>query len=55
MVRDDKEQALFVNQRGDRLTRQGLWQILKAYAKSAGFGPAGYAAYVEAQLRHAYA
>jgi len=38
MVRDDKEQAIFVNQRGDRLTRQGLWQILKAYAKSAGLG-----------------
>jgi len=38
MARSDKEQALFVNQRGDRLTRQGLWQILKAYAKSAGLG-----------------
>ena len=34
----DTEQALFLNQRGDRLTRQGLWQILKAYAKSAGLG-----------------
>ncbi len=30
------EQALFLNRRGDRLTRQGLWQILKGYAKSAG-------------------
>lgn len=38
LVRSDAEQALFVNQRGDRLTRQGLWQILKAYAKSAGLG-----------------
>jgi len=36
LVHSDTEQALFVNQRGDRLTRQGLWQILKAYAKSAG-------------------
>jgi len=35
-VRSEAEQALFVNQHGDRLTRQGLWQILKAYAKSAG-------------------
>ncbi len=35
-VRSDAEQALFLNQRGDRLTRQGLWQILKAYAKEAG-------------------
>jgi integrase/recombinase XerD len=38
LTHNDTEQALFVNQRGDRLTRQGLWQILKAYAKSAGLG-----------------
>jgi integrase/recombinase XerD len=31
-----KEKALFLNVRGERLTRQGLWQILKGYAKSAG-------------------
>lgn len=37
-VHNESEQALFVNQRGERLTRQGLWQILKAYAKSAGLG-----------------
>jgi len=36
LVRDDAERALFLNQRGDRLTRQGLWQILKEYAKKAG-------------------
>jgi len=36
LVRNDTEQALFVNARGERLTRQGLWQILKGYAKSAG-------------------
>ena len=36
MVRNDKEKALFLNRRGDRLTRQGFWQILKEYAKSAG-------------------
>ncbi len=30
---------LFVNQRGDRLTRQGVWFILKGYADSAGVGP----------------
>jgi integrase/recombinase XerD len=29
------EKALFLNVRGDRLTRQGLWQILKGYAKEA--------------------
>jgi integrase/recombinase XerD len=31
----DTERALFLNRRGERLTRQGLWQILKGYAKSA--------------------
>ena len=29
------EKALFLNVRGERLTRQGLWQILKSYAKAA--------------------
>lgn len=38
LARSSEEKALFLNQRGDRLTRQGLWQILKAYAKSAGLG-----------------
>jgi integrase/recombinase XerD len=36
LLHNDVEQALFLNHRGDRLTRQGLWQILKGYAKSAG-------------------
>jgi integrase/recombinase XerD len=31
----ETEKALFLNRRGERLTRQGLWQILKGYAKSA--------------------
>jgi len=35
VVRNKNEQALFVNRRGDRLTRQGFWLILKGYAKSA--------------------
>ena len=30
------EQALFVNLNGTRMTRQGFWKIIKAYAKSAG-------------------
>jgi integrase/recombinase XerD len=30
------ERALFVNPRGERLTRQGLWLILKEYVKEAG-------------------
>jgi integrase/recombinase XerD len=35
LLRDDAEQALFLNRRGGRLTRQGLWLILKDYAKDA--------------------
>jgi integrase/recombinase XerD len=35
---NNKEKALFLNRRGERLTRQGLWQILKRYAKSAELG-----------------
>jgi integrase/recombinase XerD len=31
-----KETALFLNARGERLTRQGFWQKLKEYVKSAG-------------------
>lgn len=33
-----KDEALFLNARGERLTRQGFWQKLKEYAKSAGLG-----------------
>ncbi len=36
LVHGDTEKALFLNARGERLTRQGLWQILKGYARSAG-------------------
>ncbi|MFH0769228.1 MAG: site-specific tyrosine recombinase XerD [Chloroflexota bacterium] len=32
------EKALFLNRRGERLTRQGFWQILKGYAKAAELG-----------------
>ena len=35
LVRNKNEQALFLNPRGERLTRQGFWQKLKEYAKSA--------------------
>jgi integrase/recombinase XerD len=35
MVRNKDEGALFVNRRGERLTRQGFWLILKGYAKAA--------------------
>lgn len=51
LVRSSEEKVLFLNRRGERLTRQGLWQILKGYAKGAG---------LEAQvtphtLRHSFA
>lgn len=36
LAHNKKEEALFLNARGDRLTRQGFWQKLKEYAKSAG-------------------
>ncbi len=32
------EEALFLNQKGGRLTRQGLWQILKNYVAAAKLG-----------------
>ena len=35
LVNDQNEKALFVNITGDRMTRQGFWKILKAYAAAA--------------------
>ncbi len=35
LVKDNGEEALFLNHRGQQLTRQGLWLIIKAYAKQA--------------------
>ncbi len=36
LVGERNETALFVNRRGERLTRQGFWLILKGYAADAG-------------------
>jgi integrase/recombinase XerD len=36
LLYDASEQALFLNRRGKRLTRQGFWQIIKGYASRAG-------------------
>jgi integrase/recombinase XerD len=36
LLRNSEEKALFLNQRGQRLTRQGLWLIVKGYVKEAG-------------------
>jgi len=35
LVRNKDEQALFLNPRGEGLTRQGFWQKIKEYAKAA--------------------
>ena len=36
LVRNSSERALFLNRRGQRLSRQGFWLILKGQAKRAG-------------------
>lgn len=51
LIRDEKERALFLNRRGDRLTRQGFWQILKGYAQAADLG----ADVTPHTLRHSFA
>jgi integrase/recombinase XerD len=35
LAHNNEGKALFLNRRGERLTRQGFWQILKGYARSA--------------------
>lgn len=35
LCRSRREKGLFINRRGERLTRQGFWLILKNYAKAA--------------------
>jgi integrase/recombinase XerD len=35
LCRSRREKALFINRRGERLTRQGFWLILRNYAKAA--------------------
>lgn len=36
LAKDKIEGALFLNHRGEKLTRQGLWLIIKGYARQAG-------------------
>ena len=38
LVKNEEEKALFLNHRGHQLTRQGLWLIIKAYAREAKLG-----------------
>lgn len=51
LVRNRNESALFLNRRGERLTRQGFWLILKGYAKSANLS----ADVTPHTLRHSFA
>jgi integrase/recombinase XerD len=51
LARDLDEPALFLNHRGDRLTRQGFWLILKQWAKEAGIE----SAITPHTLRHSFA
>jgi integrase/recombinase XerD len=51
LVRNRRETALFVNRRGERLTRQGFWLILKNYAREAQLDKA----ITPHTLRHTYA
>jgi integrase/recombinase XerD len=51
LVRNRREPALFVNRRGERLTRQGFWLILKNYAREAKLDRA----ITPHTIRHTYA
>jgi len=51
LARSDDVPALFLNHRGDRLTRQGFWLIMKSYAESAGIS----ASLTPHALRHSFA
>jgi integrase/recombinase XerD len=51
LAHDKGEKAMFLNRRGERLTRQGFWQILKQYAKQAGLT----IAVTPHTLRHSFA
>ena len=51
LLYDETEEALFLNRRGKRLTRQGFWQIIKGYASRAGLG----AKVTPQALRHSFA
>jgi integrase/recombinase XerD len=51
IVRRSGEGALFLNRRGERLTRQGFWLILKGYVKAANLR----AEITPHMLRHTFA
>lgn len=51
LVKDKEEDALFLNHRGQQLTRQGLWLIIKAYARQVNLS----AEVTPHTLRHSFA
>lgn len=51
LAHDPNEQALFLNNRGQRLTRQGLWLIIKHYVEAVGIS----AEVTPHTLRHSFA
>lgn len=51
LARESKDSALFLNHRGQQLTRQGLWLIIKAYAREAQLGTS----VTPHTLRHSFA
>jgi integrase/recombinase XerD len=51
LLRRPEQSALFLNHRGERLTRQGFWLIIKGYAKRAGIDPS----ITPHVLRHSFA
>lgn len=51
LLQEALEKALFLNQRGERLTRQGLWLIVKGYVKDSGIK----ALVTPHTLRHSFA
>lgn len=51
LAKDKRERALFLNHRGEKLTRQGLWLIIKGYARQAGLN----AEVTPHTLRHSFA
>jgi len=51
LLSNEEEAALFLNRRGERLTRQGFWQIVQGYADKAGLS----SKVTPRSLRHSFA
>jgi integrase/recombinase XerD len=51
LLNDEREVALFLNRRGERLTRQGFWQIVQGYADKVGLS----GKVTPRSLRHSFA